>query len=120
MRREVRFMCSGMCPRLPIESATGLRSRAWLASFLTAAAIGACAAIFPAHAQQAGAPSDEVPIGTFNLDSPPNASPDGFSVVEPPEGFSADRRDSANDGSRRWFFQSWEKPPQKDDSEAVY
>ncbi len=68
------------------------------------------------HAEEPGSPSNEVPIGTFNLGSSPN----GFSVVEPPAGVPVGRRDSANDGSGRWFFQGWEKPAVKDSSEDLY
>ena len=60
-----------------------------------------------AEAQDPRAGNKEVPIGTFTLGTPH----DGFSIVEPPAGVPERRRDSADDGSGRWFFQGWNTTP---------
>ncbi|WP_334147033.1 OmpA family protein [Hyphomicrobium sp.] len=73
-------------------------------------AIGAATlGIAQAHEQEAD--GAEVPIGTFTL-GPREATPphDGFSIVEPPAGVPERLRDSADDGSGRWFFQGWDTP----------
>jgi peptidoglycan-associated lipoprotein len=89
----------------------------------------------PALAQEPR--GNEGPIGTFTLGpstlapSTPGASPlgpsplgaghDGFSIVEPPAGVPARKRDNADDGSGRWFFQGWDLSPARDTSaESLY
>jgi peptidoglycan-associated lipoprotein len=67
-----------------------------------------------ARAQDPSLNAGEVPIGTFNLGAPH----DGFSVVEPPAGLPERKRDSADDGSGRWFFQGWEKTAPSRDATA--
>lgn len=105
-----------MCAGCPSRSVTTGRSARDLALRLFAAAALAVAAAPWAQAQELS--DNEVPIGTFNLGSPPSSSPNGFSIVEPPAGVPEGRRDSGQDGSGRWFFQGWATP--KDRSESLY
>lgn len=71
----------------------------------------------PAVAEDPSARTQEVPIGTFTL----GPSHDGFSVVEPPDGVPKPKRDGADDGSGRWFFQGWERtPPENRSAESLY
>mgnify|MGYP001173719039 CR=1 FL=1 len=69
-----------------------------------------------ARAQDPGAPFDEPPASPFNLNTPR----DGFSIVEPPAGVPAPRRDGVDDGSGRWFFQGWSRPPREATAEDLY
>jgi peptidoglycan-associated lipoprotein len=98
-------------------AAVGCRIRGFVAIGLMAAA-GAIGVSQSAHAQgrNSGAELNEVPIGTFTVGRPA----DGFSIVEPPEGVPESKRDGADDGSGRWFFQGWEKSPPSDMSESLY
>lgn len=67
-------------------------------------------------AQVPGGEPGEVPIGTFTIGNPQN----GFSIVEPPAGVPEQRRDGADEGSGRWFFERWEQTPDADRAESLY
>ena len=63
------------------------------------------------------------------MDFAPDASADapssktftfGLSVVEPPDGLSATRRETPDEGSRGWFFRSWRSPSAADTARDSY
>jgi peptidoglycan-associated lipoprotein len=57
-----------------------------------------------AWAQSPDAPHREVPIGTFNLGTPPQ---EGVSVQEPPVGMPEARQPGDEEQNGSWLFQSW-------------
>lgn len=84
---------------------------------LSAAGFSSAVLCGAAQAQDPGAGVNEVPIGAFRLGTPH----DGFSVVEPPAGVPQSKRDGADDGGGRWFFQGWDQTPsQTTAAEALY
>ncbi len=98
-------------------AAVGFKIRGFVAVGLMAAA-STLVVSQTAQSQTAssGAEFNEVPIGTFSV----GRSANGFSIVEPPEGVPESKRDGAEDGSGRWFFQGWERSPPSDTSESLY
>ena len=70
----------------------------------------------PARSQTSDTSSGEVPLGTFNIRNPHS----GFSVVEPPAGVPEAKSEQSEDGSNRWFFESWQKTAPADTAEELY
>jgi len=69
------------------------------------------------RAQESGPGHNEVPIGTFKLGQPQS----GFSVDESPAGLSAGQpRDNSDDGSGRWFFETWDTSSKAPPPESLF
>lgn len=101
----MRTECAGRCA----IGGRGTRVRDGAVLALAVLLCGGAVSAVQAQAQDPGS-FNEVPIGTFTL----GPSHDGFSIVEPPAGVPERRRDSADDGSGRWFFQNWQTSPRQD------
>lgn len=99
------------------ESVAGGTTANPMVAACLAASLAFLSVVATARAQDPSLNAGEVPIGTFNLGAPH----DGFSVVEPPAGLPERKRDSGDDGSGRWFFQSWQTTPSRDaNAEQLY
>lgn len=105
---ELRGKASGACS----GHAGGTLRLLGLAALLVAVTYGpACAEGFENGADKAPA-HDGLDLGTPYV---------GFSVADPPAGVAEPKRDGANDGIGRWFFQSWSaKPAPETSAETLY